>query len=41
MSLYIFLVPDAVLDALHALHLESRSPDEVGTVISPHFLGEE
>lgn len=39
MSLYIYYVPDAVLDASQAIHLESLSPCEVGTIIiSPHSI---
>lgn len=40
MSLYIYYVPDAALNALHAIHLEFLSPYEVGTLITPHFTGE-
>lgn len=39
MSLYIYYVPDATLNALHAIHPEFLSPYEVGTLISPHFIG--
>ena len=37
MSLYIFYVPDAALDTLYAIHLESLAPYEVGTVIRSTF----
>lgn len=41
MSLHTYYVPDAVLNALRVIHLESLSPCEVGTLISPHFIGGE
>lgn len=37
MSLYIFYVPDAALDILYTIHLESLAPYEVGTVIRSTF----
>lgn len=41
MPLHTSYVPDAVLNALRAIHLESLSRYEVSTAISPHFTGGE
>lgn len=41
MTLYIYYVPDAVLDASYAIRLESLSPYEVGPAISPDFTSGE
>lgn len=41
MTLYVYYVPDARLNASYAIQLEPLSPYGVGTVISPHVIGGE